>query len=194
MGRLIPLIRGPAQDGELSDEALLAACAVGDSSALGALFDRHHHQVHRYFRRVLGPSVDLEDLVQSCFLELWRAARSYSGRASVRAFILGIASNLFRHHVRGEVRKRNALRALSAIEPTEPAPADQASDARRLLARLERAVLELPEDLRITFVMCELEEVDRAEAARVLGVRPGSIGRRIHEARKELKAALEEAR
>jgi RNA polymerase sigma-70 factor (ECF subfamily) len=193
MGRVIALPRGGSAEPELSDEALIAACAVGDSSALGALFDRRHHQVHRYFRRVLGPSADLEDLVQSSFLELWRAARSYSGRASVRAFILGIASNMFRHHIRGEVRKRNALQALSTIEPPAMVPVDQATDTQRLLAKLEGAVLELPEDLRITFVMCDLEQIDRTEAARVLGVRLGTIGRRIHEARKALKSALEEA-
>ncbi len=44
-GQLVPLRRRDEQRAavsDLSDEALLAACGVGDSAALGALFDRHH--------------------------------------------------------------------------------------------------------------------------------------------------------
>src|SRR5207302_1528503 len=73
---------------EISDEALLAACGVGDTAALGALFDRHHDAMYRLISRLLRtePSAN-DDLVQTTFMEAWRSAKRYDGRGSVRSFL-----------------------------------------------------------------------------------------------------------
>ncbi len=49
----------------------------------------------------------------------------------------------------------------------------------------------LPLPLRIAFVMCDIEEVPCAEAARALGLRQGTVWKRLHRARKILGSALE---
>ena len=48
----------------------------------------------------------------------------------------------------------------------------------------------LPHDLRAAFVLCDLEEMPGVEAARALDVRAGTLWRRLHEARRALRAAL----
>src|SRR3954454_20691012 len=101
---------GPAPD-DVSDEALVAACAAGDLSALGTLFDRFAGPVFGFLGRLRADPFDLEDLVQTTFLEVRRTARRY--RASVKTWILAIAANVARHHVRSEVRRR-ALAAACA--------------------------------------------------------------------------------
>src|SRR5450432_3742122 len=97
---------------ELCDEALVLACVAGDGRALEELFYRHGAQVHRVLVR-LGhvDRKDLEDLVQSTFLEVHRSAKGFSGRSAVSTWILGIAMNVARHHVRGEARRRSAMAA-----------------------------------------------------------------------------------
>jgi RNA polymerase sigma-70 factor (ECF subfamily) len=56
------------------------------------------------------------------------------------------------------------------------------------------ALAELPFDLRSAFVLCDLEEMSGADAAAALDVRPGTLGRRLFEARRALRAAVEEVR
>jgi RNA polymerase sigma-70 factor (ECF subfamily) len=59
------------------------------------------------------------------------------------------------------------------------------------MARLKAAMEGLPHDLREVFVMCDLEEIRGVDAARVLDIREGTLWRRLHEARKALREALE---
>jgi RNA polymerase sigma factor (sigma-70 family) len=196
MGSLVPLRRideRRAAVSDISDEALLAACGVGDPVALGALFDRHHEAVFRLISRLLySDPAAIDDLVQTTFLEAWRASRRYREHGAVRSYLFGIAANVVRHHVRGARRRRVAL---ADVPPPAPAgaPDDDAIRAQHL-RRLAAAVDTLPHDLRCAYVLCDLEDVPGVDAARVLGVRAGTLWRRLHEARRALREAIEDER
>ena len=176
---------------ELTDEALLAACGVGDPAALGALFDRHHEAVYRLVSRLLRTEpAEIDDLVQTTFLEVWRSAKKYSGQGAVRSYLFGIAANTVRHHVRSAVRRRIALAEVPP--PAAVRAPDDAAIRAQEVGRLAEALEGLPHDLRTAYVMCDLEDVPGVEAARVLGLRAGTLWRRLHEARRALRAAIDE--
>jgi RNA polymerase sigma-70 factor (ECF subfamily) len=193
-GQLVPLRRRDEQRAavsDISDEALLAACGIGDTAALGALFDRHHEAVYRLLSRLLRREpAEIDDLVQLTFLEAWRAAKKYSGRGAVRSYLFGIAANTVRHHVRGAVRRRAAHADVPVPAPT--GTPDAIAMRTQHLHRLAAALDELPHDLRAAYVLCELEDVPGVEAARVLGIRAGTLWRRLHEARRALRDAIDE--
>jgi RNA polymerase sigma-70 factor (ECF subfamily) len=175
---------------ELTDEALLAACGVGDPAALGALFDRYHEAVYRLVSRLIrSESHEIDDLVQTTFLEAWRCAKKYSARGAVKSFLFGIAANTVRHHVRSAKRRRDAYAAWP--QPVAVGTPDVALQRSQELARLAAALEELPHDLRAAYVLCDLEELPGVEAAQVLGVRAGTLWRRLHEARRALRDAIE---
>jgi RNA polymerase sigma-70 factor (ECF subfamily) len=191
-GKVVPLRRVVGSPTEMSDEALLAACAVGETAALGGLFDRHHAAAARVLSRIVGStSSEIDDLVQITFLEVWRSSARFRGDAAVRSWILGVAANVARHHVRGEIRRRSVLAGLAdRPERATARPDDQVARAE-LLQLLGEALTELSHDLRIAFVLCDLEDVPGVDAARALGVRVGTMWRRVHAARKALRRALE---
>jgi RNA polymerase sigma-70 factor (ECF subfamily) len=192
-GKLLVFRRPEAGDADLSDAALVAACAAGDSAALAALFDRHGAAVHRFVARLAG--VDdhaVDDLVQDVFLQAFCGARGFRGGSAVRTWLLGIAVNLARHHVRSDARSKSrgaVFLTRAAAEP--PTPAARAERAE-FVERLGRAVDELPHDLRAAFLLCDVEGVRGVDAARTLGVREGTLYRRLHEARLALRRALGE--
>lgn len=192
-GQVVPLRRLDerlAGLAEISDEALLAACGVGDSAALGALFDRHHDAVFRLVSRLIrSESHEIDDLVQTTFLEAWRAAKKYSARGSVKSFLFGIAANTVRHHVRAVRRRRDAYAEWPA--PLPGGTPDQAAQRAQELKRLAAALEELPHDLRAVYVLCDLEELPGVEAAQVLGIRAGTLWRRLHDARRALRDAID---
>lgn len=175
---------------EEQDEALLARCAKGNPAALGVLFDRHDQSVRRFLARACQvPAADLDDLVHATFLEVYRSAGGFRGRASAKTWIFGIAVNVSRHHARGEARRRRFLTALADVGP-DPIPPQEVLERRHALSRMAAALNGLPYARRGAFVLCELEGLTAAEAATVLGVRPGTIGRWLHEARKWLRSAM----
>lgn len=190
--KVIPIRRIEGEIVELSDEAVLAACGTGDAAALGALFDRFHRDVYRFVGRF--PSIDeagRDDLVQATFLEIRRTAASYRGASSVRTWILGIATNLARHAFRGERRRWTRQAKYLAHPASPPLALDEQTDERRLLARISTAMAELPRELQLVFVLCDLEHVPGAEAAKLIGVPVGTVWRRLHDARKALRDAIE---
>jgi RNA polymerase sigma-70 factor (ECF subfamily) len=189
--KLLPFKRIEGTPSEMSDEALVAAAATGEGAALGALFDRHHDAVRGFLARMAGTDDrDLDDLVQATFETVPRAARSFDGRSAVRTWMMGIACNVARHHVRSEIRRRRLSDAAAASPP--PASGDATGDVleRERAARLAEAIAELPPKLREAFVLVYVEGVPGGEVATLLGVREGTIWNRLHEARAQLREAL----
>jgi len=191
-GRVFPLHRLSGTACEMTDAALIAACAVGDGAALGALFDRHSRAVHTFVSRLSGlSSVDLDDMVSATFLEVYRSARTFRGGSSVRTWLFGIAVNVVRHHVRADMRRQVFLKDLQQLPLAETGDRpDDAAERHQLLAKLEDGLRSLPHDLRVAFVMCDVNEISCADAGRVLGLRLGTVWKRLHRARKILGSAL----
>jgi RNA polymerase sigma-70 factor (ECF subfamily) len=190
--QVLPLRRVEGKPEALSDAALLAACALGDQAALGTLFDRHHGAVYRFIARLSQTNAaDLDDLVQNTFLTVQRSARRYQGRSAVRTWILGIAANTVRREARSRGRRQRLAAVMAETPRTAPQTVDTLVDQRQAVAHLQQALAELPEKFRVCFVLCQLEGVPGPEAAAILGIRVGTLYRRIHTARKRLSAALE---
>lgn len=191
-GKIAYLRTGATEKAGVSDETLVAACARGDTTALAELFDRHHRSVYRFLSRMCGDGgSDLDDLVQMTFVNLLGAADRFRGRAAVRSWILGIAANVARRHFRGEARHRHMVASLGELPARGSGEPDGEVETARQIRRLAAALPALHHDLRTAFVLCDVEGIPGVEAARALGVPPGTLWRRLHEARKSLAAAIE---
>jgi RNA polymerase sigma-70 factor (ECF subfamily) len=189
--KVIALRSAAADRLELSDEALLAGCAAREASALGLLYRRHHAGVYRFLSRMMGSRCpELDDIAQQVFLGAWNSAGGFRQQSSVRAWLLGIAANTVRKHYRSERRRRSAFEWLAQRVTASPPGPEEEVARQQLVDRLAAALEALPHDLRVAYVMCELEELAGVEAARVLGVKPGTLWRRLHDARKRLRGLI----
>lgn len=193
-GTLIPFRRAGASIAGASDEVLIAACALSDCDAMGTLFDRHSETVYRFLNRLMGEAcADIDDMVHGTFLEAFRSAGRFRGTSSVKSWLFGIAVNVSRHHIRAEMRRRAFLKSWAEREqPRAPQP-DHEVEERDLVARIGPALASLPHNLRVVFILSDLEELSNIEAAKALGLPPGTFGRRLYEARQALRAVLQEA-
>ena len=192
-GRLIPLRRIEGSADEISDEALLTACAAGEASAMGALFDRHAARVARFLRRVLreaGP--DVADLLQATFLEAQRSAQRFGGRSTVATWLLAIAGNIAAHYSRGERRRRHMEAALATTPKGHIKTPGEEAERSQLLVRLAAGIDALPPDQRMVYVMCEIEEVTGREAASAMGISEPGVWRRLHDAKVFLRRFIEQ--
>lgn len=190
-GKLLPLRRVAGEVAELTDEALLAACATGDRAALGALFDRFHVAVYRFVSRLqtVDPAA-LDDIVQATFLELPRISHLYRGSSAVRTWVLGVSANVARHYRRSESRRRVHNDRYAASVTAVPAQPDAEIDRKRLLVRIAAALETLPYDQQVAFILCDLEQLPGVEVARVLEIPDGTLARRLHVARRAIRAEL----
>jgi RNA polymerase sigma-70 factor (ECF subfamily) len=170
---------------------LVARLRRGDWTAVGEAYDLHHAHVRAFARRLVGDDASAEDVVQETFVALLGAVQGFRGTAPFRTFLLGVAVNHARHHVRAAARRRAAMDRMSGepLGPRAPSPEDEAEGAE-LAQMLARGLDELSLDHRAAFVLCEVEERSSVEAALVLGVPEATVRTRLLHAKKKLRAWL----
>jgi RNA polymerase sigma-70 factor, ECF subfamily len=167
--------------------------ARGDVDALGDLYDLHHAAVRSFARRYLGDEQAAEDLVHDTFLALSEAASKVRG-SSVKSYLIGIAVNLSRHHLRSARRRREALSRLTHEPLAEGATPEQSLAREQLAGELQRALDQLSHEHRAAFVLCEIEERSGPEIAAILGIPEATVRTRLFHAKRRLREALEGAR
>ncbi len=185
--QLSTVLAPPAARDQTDGELLRAYCADRDEAAFAALIQRHGRLVLAVCGRLLPRWQDREDVFQATFLALARDAAAVRRRDSVAGWLHGVARHIAldtrraarrRHHYEGQ-----------AMTGAAPNPAWEAAWHEVQLV-LDQAIGRLPERYREPFVLCCLENLSRAEAAARLGIKEGTVGSRLTEARRRLRAAL----
>jgi RNA polymerase sigma-70 factor (ECF subfamily) len=166
--------------------ALIERAIRGEAAAFRALFHAHVARVHRLVHRLVGPRGDLEDLVQTVFVEGFRSLPSFRGEALFATWL-------------GRIAVRTALRAARRptlrLVPLEEAEAEAAGtagpertvEAREALGRLDALLSRLSPKRRAAFVLHVLEGYPIEEVAALLGAGVSAVKVRIHDARREIE-------
>lgn len=158
------------------------------------LFHRHRDAVHAY---LVGRTRDrplAADLLQETFLRLWNhldavASRDEDGQ---RAWLFTVARNLAVDHARSA-----AARPAVDADLTRVAAADGDDPSRRAvgtdrLDRLDRAIADLPEELRVVLTLSVVADMTSAQMGAALGLPAGTVRSRLHEARHRLRQQLDD--
>jgi RNA polymerase sigma-70 factor (ECF subfamily) len=174
-------------------DPLIAAAQRGEPRALRGLFERYRSDVSRIAYRVLGPSADLEDVVQEAFVQIYRSLPSYRGSAKFSTWLYRVVTNVARMHVRHErVRPRlgGAPEGMLEARPDEAQRPDEQAARNTRLRALYRHLDALSEKKRTVLVLHDLEGVAAAEVAEIVDAPVLTVRTRLFYARKELYAAL----
>jgi RNA polymerase sigma-70 factor, ECF subfamily len=180
----------PLQQASEDEQDLALRLAAADPAAVGEVYDQHHRAVRAFATRLVGDAAAAEDLVHEVFVALPRVIRNFRFESSLRTFLISIAVNHARHHVRAASRRRAAMSRL-ALEPEgcsqDP---EQVQRRKELASLLTRALDALPLEQRVTFVLCEVEERTSREVSAITGVPEGTVRTRLHHAKKKLREEL----
>jgi RNA polymerase sigma-70 factor (ECF subfamily) len=179
--------------GEESDESrLLERLQSGEVAAVGEVYDLHQASVQALARRLTGDAAAAQDLVHEVFVALPKAIRSFRRDSSLRTFLLSMAVNHSRHHLRAAARRRAAMDRFLRETDRGHGQGEEAGALQRELGReLSRALDTLPLDQRVAFVLCEVEERTSREAAEIVGTPEATVRTRLFHAKRKLREELE---
>jgi RNA polymerase sigma factor (sigma-70 family) len=175
-------------------DATLIVASIGEPQAFGRVFDRHAPLVHRYLTSRVGAD-DADDLLSEVFLVAFRGRAGYEARfASSVPWLLGIATNVVRHHRRSEGRRWAVLRRLNQ-EPDGPVDPALDDGAKNLMGRVESEQIEIAlsridERYRDVLILHAGFDLTYAEIATTLGLRLGTVRSRISRGRTKLRELL----
>lgn len=184
----------PDSTRDLGDDAaveLVRSVARGDSDALTTVYRQHHVAVRAFAQRLVGDIEAAEDLVQDVFVALPSALSRFRGECALRTFLVSIAVNHAKNHVRAAARRRAAMTRLGREpEPGGPDDPERVAEKRQLADRLMIALDALPLDQRVAVVLSEIEDRTSAEIATIVNAPEGTVRTRVFHAKKKLRELL----
>lgn len=178
-----------APHGELGDSELVEHVRNGETAAYDTLLTRHMRRAFAVAYRVMGQREDAEDLVQDAFIAALERIGSFEKGRSFGPWFYRILVN------RGlNARKARSIRQTEMLPEQMPALGvlpDRAAEQAELRSRLHAALDTLPERQRLAVQLFELEGFSGAEIAEILEMPAGTVRWHLHQARRQLREALE---
>lgn len=181
-------------------EFSLEALQNGDQAEFARVVATYSGYIYRLALKMLHNPQDAEDVLQDTFIKAFHALPKFQGQSKVSTWLYRIATNealMFLRKKRPdtvsvEVPHQNddeeASRPLQIVDwcclPEDELVSDEARE------QLDRSITQLPESLRLAFVLRDIEGLSTRETAEVLEISETAVKTRLHRARMNLRESL----
>lgn len=179
---------------QMDERALIDRAVKGDAQAFSELMAAHESRMYAVALRMCAHREDAQDCLQEAMLRVYRSISGFKGQSSFSTWVYRITMNTCLDELRrGKRRKASSLdeRIDAGWAPVDdmdtPEHHAMRSEQRRAL---ERAIQELPEDMRSAVVLRDIQGCSYDEIADVLDANVGTIKSRISRARAKLREIL----
>jgi RNA polymerase sigma-70 factor (ECF subfamily) len=178
--------------GEVSaTEQTLARARAGDQDAFRELTDPYRRELQLHAYRIVGSAQDAEDLLQETLLAAWRDLDGFGGRASLRAWLYGIATHRALDALRARRRRPEELQPfpdalLEGVPDDAPGPAARYETREATALAFVAGLQHLAPRQRAALVLRDVLGFRAAEVARMLGASETSVNSLLRRARAAL--------
>lgn len=176
---------------ERSDDDLMRLAQGGSRAAFAALVGRHAERVVALCGRFVNDAQAGQELAQDTWVAAWQQRDRYRADGGFVPWLITIARNLCRNHL----RHRNVGERHARATSHDQAPPSPDQIERLLIEERDRAVqnalADLPEAMREALLLRFAEELRYDEIAEVVGAGESTLRSRVHHGLKMLKDKLE---
>jgi RNA polymerase sigma-70 factor (ECF subfamily) len=173
---------------------------AGDREAFARLVDETSGHIYRVAHQILGDEQDAEDVLQETYIKAFHSLPSFEGRSSLTTWLYRIAVNEALMMVRKRKPQTVSVEENSTFDAEAESESMQivdfcclpegellSSESRRFL---DQAIQNLPDTLRVVFVMRDIEGLSIEETAEALGLSESNVKTRLLRARLRLRQEL----
>ncbi|MFO0683310.1 MAG: sigma-70 family RNA polymerase sigma factor [Sandaracinus sp.] len=190
-----PTPGGGVEARALEAEQLVEAARNGDPRAFEALVKRYRHRIFALALHMTGSPSDADDITQDAFVRAFKNIHRFEGRSEFFTWLYRIALNRALNVRRDNKRRRTTdlddPRVTVAIAVDSGGNPQRALELRETYTHLVRAFDRLSPLLKTTIALTMMQGLSYPEAAVVLDTTEGTIAWRIHEARKQMRLAID---
>jgi len=180
------------------DSQLLLQLRKRSPEAFQILFSTYSDKIYRLAVGILENEDDAEDIVQEAFSRFFEKLDSFEGRSKIGTWLYRVAYNASIDKLRQQRTQPLADYDVPSLDETSlPAELSGWTDdawlefnQQELQKHLDKAIQSLPGNLRMVFLLRDVEEQSTLDTAKILDISPGAVKVRLHRARLLLREAL----
>jgi RNA polymerase sigma-70 factor (ECF subfamily) len=189
------------------DQQLVERVQRGDKAAFDLLVLKYQRKIFRLLSRLIRDPAEVEDVAQEAFVKAYRALANFRGESAFYTWLYRIAINTAKNHLVSQGRRAPTTTEADIEEAETFDDGDHLRDlntpdsmlvSKQVAEAVNRAIEQLPEDLRTAIVLREIEGLSYEEIAESMNCPIGTVRSRIFRAREaiaqELKPILDTAK
>lgn len=181
---------------EFNERDMIERASRGDAAAFNRLMEQHERRMYAVALRMCGNREDAQDCLQEAMLRVYRAIGGFKGQSSFSTWVYRITMNTCLDELRRKKnRQSTSLDSLLDMgwSPSDDTNAPEKQAIRSELRRnLNRAIQELPEEMRSAVVLRDIQGFSYEEIAHMLEINVGTIKSRISRGREKLREKMKE--
>ncbi len=174
----------------MDERALARAARNGDEDAFADLVRRHSGGLHRSVARIVLDDEEAWDVVQMAFIKAWQRLDKYDPRWSFSTWLYRIGTNLAIDLIRSRASRQKAHKAGGEHQLRVVGGKDETStrlESSEVDGILRKLVHVLTPQQRSAFILREVEDLETAEVAKILGCSAATVRNHVFQARKTLR-------
>jgi RNA polymerase sigma-70 factor, ECF subfamily len=181
------------------DQQLVERVQRGDKAAFDLLVAKYQRKIFRLLSRLVRDPAEVEDVAQEAFIKAYRALPKFRGDSAFYTWLYRIAINTAKNYLVSQGRRAPTSTEADVEEAETFDDGDQLRDlntpdsmllTKQVADAVNRAIEQLPEDLKTAIVLRELEGLSYEEIAESMGCPIGTVRSRIFRAREAIAAEL----
>jgi RNA polymerase sigma-70 factor (ECF subfamily) len=181
------------------DQQLVERAQRGDKRAFELLVTKYQRKLGRLLSRLVRDPAEVEDVTQEAFIKAYRALPNFRGDSAFYTWLYRIAINTAKNYLVAMGRRAPTSTGVDHEEAEGFDDAEQLRDSatpegelqgKQIAATVNRALEQLPEDLRTAITLREIEGLSYEEIANVMNCPIGTVRSRIFRARESIAAEL----
>jgi RNA polymerase sigma-70 factor (ECF subfamily) len=163
----------------------------GEVSAFNELYERTREMSWAVLYKVVGPSPDLEDLLQEAYLQLMRSLKRYRGESKVTTFLHRICVNVGLMHLRGRKRRpEDVVEELPHAPAGDDADPERQAQVQQASQLVQRALATMSEEKASVFAYHELLGLKPEEISELVNAPVNTVRSRLNRARVDFTEAV----
>jgi len=181
------------------DQQLVERAQRGDKRAFELLVAKYQRKLGRLLSRLVRDPAEVEDVTQEAFIKAYRALPSFRGESAFYTWLYRIGINTAKNYLVAMGRRAPTSTGFDHEEAENFEDAEQLRDnatpeneliGKQIAATVNRAMEQLPEDLRTAITLREIDGLSYEEIAAAMDCPIGTVRSRIFRAREAIAAEL----
>lgn len=185
---------------EVTDQQLVARVQKGDKRAFDLLVLKYQHRIFGLISRYVHDADEVQDVAQEAFIKAYRALPRFRGDSAFYTWLYRIAINTAKNYLVSRSRRppgsdvevEDAEYYASGGALHEIETPESALFGAELKQVVERAIKNLPEDLRTAVTLREFDGLSYEDIADIMDCPVGTVRSRIFRAREAIDGQVRE--